>query len=112
MQIPADMVVNCMILAMVTYANQSSEIILHVGSSWRNPIKFSRFRNVVVRYFAENPLVSKNGKLIRAEKVTVLSSMASFRAYMTIRYIIPLKVCLSLIHKQNERFGFFGSCLQ
>ncbi|XP_059429003.1 fatty acyl-CoA reductase 3-like [Corylus avellana] len=90
--IPADMVVNCMIVAMVAYANQSSEIILHVGSSWRNPIKFSSFRNVVVRYFAENPLVSKNGKSISVGKVTVLSSMASFRAYMAIRYIIPLKV--------------------
>ncbi|KAE8037465.1 hypothetical protein FH972_010052 [Carpinus fangiana] len=90
--IPADMVVNCMIVAMVAYANQPYEIILHVGSSWRNPIKFSRFRNVIVRYFAENPLFSNNGKSIRVENVTVLSSMASFRAYMAIRYLMPLKV--------------------
>ncbi|KAE8037466.1 hypothetical protein FH972_010053 [Carpinus fangiana] len=88
----ANMVVNCMIVAMVAYANQPSEIILHVGSSWRNPIKFSRLRNVIIRYFAENPLVSNNGKSIRVEEVTVLSSMASFRAYMAIRYLMPLKV--------------------
>ncbi|XP_062172815.1 fatty acyl-CoA reductase 3-like [Alnus glutinosa] len=90
--IPADMVVNCMIVAMVACANQSSEIILHVGSSWRNPIKFSSFRNFIRRYFTENPLVSKNGKSIKVGKGIVLNSMASFRAYMVIRYILPLKV--------------------
>jgi fatty acyl-CoA reductase len=96
MQIPADMVVNCMIVAMVACANQSSQIILHVGSSWRNPIKLSTFRNIIFRYFTENPLVSKNGESIKVEEMTVMSSMTSFRAYMAIRYILPLKVCPSL----------------
>jgi fatty acyl-CoA reductase len=97
MQIPKDMVVNCMIVAMVARANQSSEIILHVGSSWRNPIKLSSFRNFIRPYFTENPLVSKNGKSIKVGKGILLNSMAIFCAYMVIRYILPLKVCLSLI---------------
>jgi fatty acyl-CoA reductase len=97
MQIPVDMVVNCMIVAMVACANQSSQIILHVGSSWRNPIKFSSLRNIIFRYFTEHPLVSKNGESIKVDRGIVLSSMAIFRAYMTIRYVLPLKVCLSLI---------------
>ncbi|KAE8037462.1 hypothetical protein FH972_010049 [Carpinus fangiana] len=90
--IPVDMVVNCMIVAMVACANQSSQIILHVGSSWRNPIKFSSFRNIIFQYFTEHPLVSKNGESIKVDKGIVLSSMAIFRAYMAIRYVLPLKV--------------------
>ncbi|XP_062169841.1 fatty acyl-CoA reductase 3-like [Alnus glutinosa] len=90
--IPADMVVNCMIVAMVAYANQSSEIILHMGSSWRNPLKFSSFGNLIRQYFTKNPLVSKSGKSIKVNKVIILRSMASFRTYMAIRYILPLKV--------------------
>jgi hypothetical protein len=39
MQIPADMVVNAMIMAMVAHANKSSRIIFHVSSSLRNPMK-------------------------------------------------------------------------
>jgi fatty acyl-CoA reductase len=101
MQIPADMVVNCMIVAMVACANQSSEIILHMGSSWRNPIKFSSFRSFIRQYFTENPLVSKNGKSIKVDKGIELNSMARFRVYMAIRYILPLKVCLGLIHNQE-----------
>jgi hypothetical protein len=115
MQIPADMVVNCMIVAMVAYANQSSEIILHMGSSWRNPLKFSSFGNLIRQYFTKNPLVSKSGKSIKVNKVIILRSMASFRTYMAIRYILPLKVCLSVIHNQNyvqklKAKGLFGSC--
>jgi fatty acyl-CoA reductase len=108
MQIPTDMVVNCTIVAMVSYANQSLEIILHMGSSWRNPIKFSRFRNLINQYVTKNPFVSKSGKSIKVNKVTVLTSMASYQTYMAIQYILPLKVCLSLIHKKNYVQKLFG----
>jgi fatty acyl-CoA reductase len=108
MQIPTDMVVNCTIVAMVSYANQSLEIILHMGSSWRNPIKFSRFRNLINQYVTKNPFVSKSGKSIKVNKVTVLTSMASYQTYMAIQYILPLKVCLSLIHNKNYVQKLFG----
>jgi fatty acyl-CoA reductase len=94
MQIPADMVINALIMAMVEYANRSttSEIIYHVGSSLRNPFKFSNFQELSFRYFVQNPLIDKDGKPIKVGEITALSSMASFRIYMAIRYSLPLKV--------------------
>ncbi|KAJ6696904.1 hypothetical protein OIU85_003280 [Salix viminalis] len=92
--IPADMVINALIMAMVEYANRStpSEIIYHVGSSLRNPFKFSKFQELGIRYFVQNPLIDKDGKPIKVGKVTTFSSMASFRIYMAIRYSLALKV--------------------
>ncbi|KAJ6696905.1 hypothetical protein OIU85_003281 [Salix viminalis] len=93
--IPADMVINALIMAMVEYANRSttpSEIIYHVGSSLRNPFKFSSFQELGNRYFVQNPLIDKDGKPIKVGKITTFSSMASFRIYMAIRYSLALKV--------------------
>ncbi|KAJ6422210.1 hypothetical protein OIU84_027206 [Salix udensis] len=95
MQIPADMVINALIMAMVEYANRSttpSEIIYHVGSSLRNPFKFSNLTELINRYFVQNPLIDKDGKPIKVGKLTAFSSMASFRIYMAIRYSLALKV--------------------
>ncbi|KAJ6744718.1 FATTY ACYL-COA REDUCTASE [Salix purpurea] len=91
--IPADMVINALIMAMVEYANRStpSEIIYHVGSSLRNPFKFSNFQELIHRYFVQNPLIDKDGKPIKVGKLTAFSSMASFRIYMAIRYSLALK---------------------
>ncbi|KAG6737810.1 hypothetical protein POTOM_059340 [Populus tomentosa] len=92
--IPADMVINALIVAMVEYANRSttSEIIYHVGSSLRNPFKFSNLNELFFLYFTQNPLIDKEGKPIKVGEVTAFSSMASFRIYMAIRYSLPLKV--------------------
>ncbi|XP_061946222.1 alcohol-forming fatty acyl-CoA reductase-like [Populus nigra] len=92
--IPADMVINALIMAMVEYANRSttSEIIYHVGSSLRNPFKFSNFQELSIRYFAQNPLIDKEGKPIKVGKIKAFRSMATFRIYMVIRYSLPLKV--------------------
>ncbi|KAL3565494.1 hypothetical protein D5086_033540 [Populus alba] len=92
--IPADMVINALIVAMLEYANRSttSEIIYHVGSSLRNPFKFSNLNELLFRYFTQNPLIDKEGKPIKVGEVTAFSSMASFRIYMAIRYSLPLKV--------------------
>ncbi|KAG6737808.1 hypothetical protein POTOM_059338 [Populus tomentosa] len=70
----------------------TSEIIYHVGSSLRNPFKFSNFQELGIRYFVQNPLIDKDGKPIKVGEVTAFSSMASFRIYMAIRYSLPLKV--------------------
>ncbi|KAF9661548.1 hypothetical protein SADUNF_Sadunf19G0080200 [Salix dunnii] len=92
--IPADMVINALTMAMVEHANRStiSEIIYHVGSSLRNPFKFSNFKELCIRYFVHNPLIDKDGKSIKVGKLTAFSSMASFRIYMAIRYSLALKV--------------------
>ena len=97
MQMPADMVVNCMIMAMVAHANKSSWIIFHVGSSLRNPMKLTSLRHYMFRYFNGNPWISENGKSIKVGSGIVFSTMARFHEYMVIRYILPLKVCFWLI---------------
>uniref|UniRef100_A0A2N9ENJ6 Fatty acyl-CoA reductase n=1 Tax=Fagus sylvatica TaxID=28930 RepID=A0A2N9ENJ6_FAGSY len=89
--IPADMVVNAMIMAMVAHANTSSRIIFHVSSSLRNPMKLCSLRNFMFRYFTLNPWIDKNGKSINFRKGIVFSSIAKFQAYMAIRYKLPLK---------------------
>ncbi|KAK4255224.1 hypothetical protein QN277_008247 [Acacia crassicarpa] len=90
--IPADMVVNAMLVAMVAHAGQpSDEAIYQVGSSVRNPIRYSNLQDYGLRYFTAKPWINKDGKPIKVGRVTVLGDMASFRRYMFIRYLLLLK---------------------
>ncbi|TKY48631.1 Fatty acyl-CoA reductase 3 [Spatholobus suberectus] len=89
--IPADMVVNTIIVAMVAHANQPSDIIYHVGSSVINPVRYLNLRDYSLRYFTEKPWINKDGKPVKLDKITILSNMTSFRKYMYIRYLLPLK---------------------
>ncbi|KAL8057807.1 hypothetical protein ABFX02_04G207500 [Erythranthe guttata] len=93
--IPADMVVNAMIVAMVAHADQrynnKDNIIYHVGSSVSNPIEFKCLQDYGIRYFAKKPWIDKNGNPVIVGHVTVLTSMATFQRYMTLRYFLPLK---------------------
>jgi len=91
-QIPADMVVNAILVSMVAHANQPSDIIYHVGSSVANPVRYLNFRDYSVRYFREKPWINKEGKPVKVGKVTILSNIDSFYRYMYIRYQLPLKV--------------------
>uniref|UniRef100_A0A7N2MTN6 Fatty acyl-CoA reductase n=1 Tax=Quercus lobata TaxID=97700 RepID=A0A7N2MTN6_QUELO len=92
MQIPADMVVNSMIMAMVAHANKSSQIIFHVCSSMRNPMKLSGLSDFISLYFTQNPWIDRSGKSINVCKLIVFCNIARFQAYMAIRYKLPLKV--------------------
>nr|GMD69537.1 alcohol-forming fatty acyl-CoA reductase-like [Ipomoea batatas] len=91
--IPADMVVNAMIVSMVAHADERgcSESIYHVGSSLSNPVEFSWLQDYALHYFTKHPWIAKNGKPVVVGKVTVLSTMDSFHRYMAIRYLLPLK---------------------
>ncbi|KAL5131996.1 Fatty acyl-CoA reductase 3 [Glycine soja] len=89
--IPADMVVNAMLVAMVAHANQPSDIIYHVGSSVVNPVMYLNLRDYSVRYFTEKPWINRDGKPVKVGKFTILRNMDSFRKYMYIRYLLPLK---------------------
>jgi fatty acyl-CoA reductase len=88
------MVVNAIIVAMVAHANQPSDdhVIYHVGSSVRNPITYRYFKEYNFKYFTEKPWINKDGKPVKVGKVTVFSNLASFKRYMFIRYLLPLKV--------------------
>lgn len=93
MQIPADMVVNAIAVAMVAHANRpSDDAIYQVGSSVRNPLTYSNLQDFGFDYFTENPWTGKDGKPIKVGKIKVLSSMANFHRYMAIRYLLLLKV--------------------
>ncbi|KAL1823788.1 hypothetical protein DCAR_0311796 [Daucus carota subsp. sativus] len=90
--IPADMVVNTMIVAMAAHSNEPEcEVIYHVGSSFSNPVKYNDVKNFGRFYFTRTPWINKDGKAVKVGDVTVLSSMPSFRRYMAIRYLLPLK---------------------
>lgn len=92
MQIPADMVVNAMIVAMAANANQPKETIYHIGSSVANPLEFKSLQDYGQRYFMKHPWINKEGRPVIVGNVTVLNSMESFQKYLTIRYLLPLKV--------------------
>ncbi|XLT04320.1 hypothetical protein HN51_043069 [Arachis hypogaea] len=101
--IPADMVVNAMIVAMVGHGNEGDSnsddnFIYHVGSSVSNPVRYQNLHDYSFKYFTAKPWINKEGKPIRVGKVTMLSSMASFHRYMFIRYLLPLKVLLFTFH--------------
>ncbi|MED6221463.1 hypothetical protein PIB30_054942 [Stylosanthes scabra] len=88
---PADMVVNAMIVALVAQANQANHIIYHLGSSISNPIKYHSLPEYGYRYFKANPWIDLNGKPVKVCRVTILASMAGFRRFMFLRYQLPLK---------------------
>lgn len=92
-QIPVDMLVNSIIVAMAVNENKSSSIIYHVGTSLRNPIKFCDIHDIVFKYCSENPWINKDGTIVKAGKFTMFKTMASFHMYMQIRYMLPLQVC-------------------
>ncbi|XVF05199.1 hypothetical protein REPUB_Repub05bG0151300 [Reevesia pubescens] len=91
---PADMVVNAMIVAMIAHASshQPSEAnIYQVGSSMRNPMKYCNLQDYGFRYFSKKPWINKDGKPVLVSKVRVLNSMDSFHRYMAVRYLLLLK---------------------
>ncbi|CAL0333982.1 unnamed protein product [Lupinus luteus] len=89
--IPADMVVNAILVTMVTHANYPSNTIYHLTSSVRKPVRYGALQDYGYAYFMANPWINKDGKPIKVGKCVVLNSMDSFHRYMFIRYILPLK---------------------
>ncbi|KAF3442267.1 hypothetical protein FNV43_RR16183 [Rhamnella rubrinervis] len=90
--IPGDMVVNLILVALTSHANQSSEFIYQIGSSLRNPIYTSDIQKFVFQYFSKNPLRNKKGKLIKVGKLLLLSNMAILHVFIAVCFILPLKV--------------------
>ncbi|XP_021821748.1 fatty acyl-CoA reductase 3-like [Prunus avium] len=99
--VPVDMVVNSITVAMVANANKPSSIIYHVGSSLRNPINFLNIHSFVFRYFTKNPWIDKDGKPVKVGKLKFFKTMATFRMYMQIRFMLPLEG----LKFMNKAFG-------
>lgn len=94
------MVINSILVAIAMHLNKPySRTIYHVASSKSNPLQISSFICYVCDYFAEHPLMSRQGNLIETtDNVNLLSSISSFNMFMAIRYLIPLKVLNSLYY--------------
>lgn len=102
--IPVDLVINCVITAIVARSNQAPKnFIYHVASSSRNPLKISDVHDMAYRYFIKRPFTNQSGKPIIISKGTWLTSMDAFDNYMAIRYVLPLKV-LNLANKLFCKF--------
>ncbi|XP_026423983.1 fatty acyl-CoA reductase 3-like isoform X3 [Papaver somniferum] len=92
--IPGDMVVNATMAAMVAHGDKPNSrfmIIYQVGSSNREPMYCSMIKDYAYNHFAKNPLMSKNGKLIKVVKPYCFTSMNSLQIYMDLKYNFPLK---------------------
>ncbi|KAB1227271.1 Fatty acyl-CoA reductase 3 [Morella rubra] len=89
--IPADMVVNAIIVSMAAHANQPSDAIYQVGSSARNPTTNRILQEASFRYFSQKPWIDRDGHPVKVRKALVLGDMKSFRRYMAIRYLLLLK---------------------
>ncbi|CAJ2660163.1 unnamed protein product [Trifolium pratense] len=89
--IPADMVVNAMLVAMVAHANQPSDVVYHVGSSVRNPLRYLPLHDYALKYFKAKPWINKDGTVVKVGKIAILTDMDSFQRYIFIRYLLPLK---------------------
>ncbi|KAL7597130.1 hypothetical protein Lser_V15G28419 [Lactuca serriola] len=91
--LPADMVVNAMIAAIVANVDQTSSVtIYHVGSSVSNPMTSTMIQKYIYMYFTQHPWTNKNGKPVIVSKLRTLKSMASFQRYITLRFMLPLQV--------------------
>lgn len=90
--IPADMVVNAMIVAMVAHAYENGLFVYHVGSSVANPLRNSVAADEAYKYFSKHPCVGKDGNIVHVKEMRFLKSMSSFRRQMHRRYKAPLEV--------------------
>ncbi|AES88362.2 putative alcohol-forming fatty acyl-CoA reductase [Medicago truncatula] len=96
---PADLVINCVIAAIVINLNKAPKnFIYHVSSSLRNPLKISDVHNISHQYFKKTPCLDEDGKPIVISKGIALKSMAAFNIYTETRYVLPLEV-LNLVNK-------------
>uniref|UniRef100_A0A7N0U3G0 Fatty acyl-CoA reductase n=1 Tax=Kalanchoe fedtschenkoi TaxID=63787 RepID=A0A7N0U3G0_KALFE len=90
--IPADMVVNSIVVAIAAHADKPGETVYQVGSSNRNPLKYSSILLWGHIYFSQNPWIDKNGKAVIVSKIKILDTMEKFQNYMSFRYNLPLKM--------------------
>ncbi|KAL2929348.1 Fatty acyl-CoA reductase 3 [Bienertia sinuspersici] len=82
MQIPADIFVNTIIVAMKAHVNQPNMMIYHVGSSFRNPISFKEVHEILYHYFTIYPWRNREGNLVKVRKGVILSNIQLFKTIL------------------------------
>uniref|UniRef100_A0ACD5XT16 Uncharacterized protein n=1 Tax=Avena sativa TaxID=4498 RepID=A0ACD5XT16_AVESA len=115
--VPADMVVNATLVAMVVHWNEKGRAIYHVGSSLRNPLVVHLIEDACWDYFSIHPRLLENGKPLENRRPYLFKSFAFFRAYLILMYKLPLEIlhAVSLLFcgmfaqyykKHNQRYTF------
>jgi len=89
--VPADIVVNAMLCIVSCHPQGPSDMIYHIGSSMRNPLKISELIHLICRYFSEKPYINAEGDLVKVKQPNVQSAMSSFYELMDIHYKVPLQ---------------------
>ncbi|KAL6838391.1 hypothetical protein ACP4OV_031797 [Aristida adscensionis] len=91
--IPGDMVVNAIMVAMVAHSEEQAQTIYHVTSSLRNPANYDLLSESAHRYFLHNPpCLGKDDKPVRLSRMQFFTTLPRFRAYMAIKYKLPLEI--------------------
>ncbi|KAJ4831978.1 hypothetical protein Tsubulata_050068 [Turnera subulata] len=104
--IPADMVVNGMLVAMVAHANQPSQAVYHIGSSKRNPITYSEFRDYNFTYFKRRPWIGRNGEPVKALAFTNSAfGKNSHSKYADLKRKVNFMMRLMKLYKPYPFFG-------
>ncbi|XP_030552429.1 probable fatty acyl-CoA reductase 4 isoform X2 [Rhodamnia argentea] len=90
--LPADMVVNAMIVAIAVHADRpNSNMVYQVGSSMKHPMTCSHFRDIGWSHFKDNPWITESGKPVKVRKLRFIGSKASFNKHLR-RYTLLSKV--------------------
>ncbi|PHT61901.1 hypothetical protein T459_34264 [Capsicum annuum] len=91
--IPADMVVNSVIAAIVAHQNPSSHtVVYHISTSRSKQLKLDDFIQIGIDYFKKNPWIHERGKPVKMKKFHLLDSMESLHKYIGIHYMPTLKI--------------------
>lgn len=100
------MVVNAMLVAMAVHWSERGQVIIHVTSSQQNPLSTSAMLDLMYRYFTANPqTMGKNGKVVKTKRLNI-TNKTGFRAYMFLKYKLPLEVRLFLSFRSHQALFF------
>ncbi|XP_040378986.1 fatty acyl-CoA reductase 3-like [Oryza brachyantha] len=95
--IPGDMVINAMMVAMATHWGKPAHVLYNVSS----PLHASVVLESMYSSFRTNPRTRANGRIIKNKRIPMFKKFADFRAYMILRYKLPLE----LLHSVNVLLG-------
>ncbi|KAL6498099.1 hypothetical protein OROGR_028496 [Orobanche gracilis] len=103
--IPADIVVNAMMVSMATHVDKATHMICHVGSSATNPLAYHRVRDNVISFFKEQPWIGRDGKPVVITRPKQLTTRVAAQRYLKFHYLVPTRI-LGLVNTTS--FGYLG----
>ena len=109
--VPADMVVNTILAAVPKLAEdgRASLQVYQVATGSRNPVTMGRLHELIVDYFAANPMLDKQGQPIRVKRLT-FPSPGSFRRQYRLK-AAPLAVAEATLERLVD-WGLFAAPAQ